>query len=274
MNKIFEKIYQDYKKSNKSRRLKLIKKYGFDTEEAFLASLEGNVDVVEGAKPLDIVIAFDLTGSMARYRDEVRKVSKEFVEELFAKIPNLNMEIIGFGDYCDESIMFQCSSLTDNKDKLISFINNCKNTSGGDGDEFYEYVIQQVVRNTKWRANSNKVFVLLGDAEPHPVGYKYRKNTYNISWQDEVQNAAEVGVNIHTVYAETSGGAKNFYKTVANMTGGAFLEFKHIDRLPSILQGIAYSKGNVEELKTQYEKSIVENDVVLTGYYKTIIETI
>lgn len=278
MNILFQKIIKDYKKANKSRKIKLLEKYGFTSEDLFLTYLnnEDNTTVVDTntTKSLDIVIAFDLTGSMSAYRDAVRKVSKQFVEELFDKIPNLNMEIVGFGDYCDGKDMFQTSGLTNDKNSLISFINTCKNTYGGDGDEFYEYVIQQVVRNTKWRSNSNKVFVLLGDADPHNVGYRYNNKTHNVSWYDEVQNAVASNVNIHTVYVDTGCNAKSFYKSVADTTGGAFLEFKHIDKLPSILQGIAYSKGNVEELQTQYEKSIVENDVVLTGYYKTIIETI
>lgn len=274
MNKIFEKIYKDYKKSNKTRRVKLLKKYNCNTEEEFLSYLKEGIDISIETNPLDIVIAFDLTDSMSRYRDEVRKVSKGFVEQLFDKIPNLNMEIIGFGDYCDGDSGFQSSGLTSDKGDLVHFINTCKDTSGGDTDEFYEYVIQQVVRHTKWRKGSDRVFVLLGDAKPHGVGYRYNSHTYNISWMDEVQEAINRNINIHTVYVDTGLMAQGFYSNVASMTGGAFLEFKHVDKLPAILQGIAYSKGNVEELKSQYTKAIIEDDFVMEGYYKTIIETI
>lgn len=263
MNKLLDNILKGYKKSNKQRRVRLLKKYSFNDE------------MVESDKVLDVIIAFDTTGSMASYRDEVRKVATSFVKELFNNIPNLNMEIIAFGDYCDtNSIRFQRSGLGNNQDKLVKFIKECKNTRGGDSDEFYEYVIQQVVRNTTWRSNSDKVFVLLGDAEPHEVGYTYNGQSYNISWQDEIDNAVNVGVNIHTVYVPTGAGTKSFYEKVANKTNGAFLEFKHIDKLPSVLQGIAYSKGNIDEFENMMEKALVEEDFVLTGYYKTILETI
>ena len=50
---------------------------------------------------LDIVIAFDTTGSMASYIRSVKEYVTELVPKLFAANPNLKLGVVAFGDYCD-----------------------------------------------------------------------------------------------------------------------------------------------------------------------------
>ena len=50
---------------------------------------------------LDMVIAFDTTGSMASYIGAVRKEVSELVPRLFKSNPNLRIGVVAFGDYCD-----------------------------------------------------------------------------------------------------------------------------------------------------------------------------
>jgi len=42
-----------------------------------------------------------------------------------------------------------------------------QNTSGGDGDEFYELVIKKIVEEMDWREGSTKAVLLIADANPH-----------------------------------------------------------------------------------------------------------
>lgn len=50
---------------------------------------------------LDMVIAFDTTGSMASCIRSVKEHVTELVPKLFAVNPNLKLGVVAFGDYCD-----------------------------------------------------------------------------------------------------------------------------------------------------------------------------
>ena len=73
------------------------------------------------AQPIDIVIAFDDTGSMSEYRLAVKKKSLEFIDNFFRTLPNLQMGICAFGDYCDPiDTRFQYTNLTADKNLPLS----------------------------------------------------------------------------------------------------------------------------------------------------------
>lgn len=96
---------------------------------------------------LDMVIAFDTTGSMSAYINAVKTHVKELVPKLFSSNPDLRIGIVAFGDYCDMKAptlygkAYQVLDLTNDENKIIKFINEAQDTSGGDGDEFYELVM-------------------------------------------------------------------------------------------------------------------------------------
>lgn len=90
---------------------------------------------------LDMVIAFDTTGSMAAYIDAVRKEVAELIPRLFRENKDLRIGIVAFGDYCDMKNAqefgdaYQCLMPTDHENEIIRFVRESKNTSGGDSDE-------------------------------------------------------------------------------------------------------------------------------------------
>lgn len=122
---------------------------------------------------LDMVIAFDTTGSMNAYIEAVKLQVKELIPKLFKQNPDLRIGIVAFGDYCDMPSKdrfgkaYQVCELTDNENRLIEFITKAQSTSGGDSDEFYELVIKKIVEETNWREGSTKAVLLIADAEPH-----------------------------------------------------------------------------------------------------------
>lgn len=119
---------------------------------------------------LDMVIAFDTTGSMSAYINAVKTHVKELVPKLFSSNPDLRIGIVAFGDYCDMKAptlygkAYQVLDLTNDENKIIKFINEAQNTSGGDGDEFYELVIKKITEETAWREGSTKAVLLIADA--------------------------------------------------------------------------------------------------------------
>ena len=80
---------------------------------------------------LDMIIAFDTTGSMARYIGAVRHEVEELIPRLFKENENLRLGIVAFGDYCDMTNAqefgnaYQCLMPTNNENEIIKFV-HCK----------------------------------------------------------------------------------------------------------------------------------------------------
>lgn len=280
MNAILSKLLHDYKKSNKAAREKMIARWGFSTEEEFLASLQETPNLVESVvapsgstepeKPLDMVVAFDCTGSMNSYIASVRQHVETLVKDLFTKTPNLRMKIVAFGDYCDpEDTRFQYTQLTNDQATLIEFVKKARNTGGGDSNEFYEYVIKRVVEETDWRKDSQKSFLLIGDDAPHPVGYTYKdvikKN--KIDWKIEAIKASKLGIQIDTLRIHPN---QQWYQELASMTGGVCMEFSNAHQTSAIVEGLAYVRGSKASFMATLDSVMKSDDEELKGAYKTI----
>lgn len=267
-SKVKEKLLKDLKKANKDRKLKLAESFGFKTVKDYEVYLtEKESVVVETDETLDYVIAFDTTGSMSSYIASVRKHVEDLINELFDKTPNLKIKLIAFGDYCDRvDFQYQTTELTDNRDKLIKFVKTAQNTSGGDSDEFYELVIKKVVEETPWR-DGKRAFLLIGDANPHSVGYKCNGQTYNIDWREEAKKAKEANIQIDTLRIHSS---YNWYKELSDITGGVCMEFQNAEKISNIIQGTIYARGNKDLYTKTYAAVVDSGDKELIGAYKTI----
>ena len=121
---------------------------------------------------LDMVIAFDTTGSMSSYIGDVKNHVKELIPKLLGANPNMRIGIVAFGDYCDMPSAkvfgkaYQCLPLTNDEDQIIEFVTNAENTSGGDSDEFYELVRKYLV---------NKPAILAYSSAAKYEGLTYRE---------------------------------------------------------------------------------------------------
>ena len=199
---------------------------------------------------LDMVIAFDTTGSMAAYIEDVRKQVAELVPRLFKDNEDLRLGIVAFGDYCDMKgpnefgIAYQCLPLTDNENDIIRFIRNSENTSGGDGDEFYELVIKKIVEEMEWREGSTRSILLIADAEPHPVGYSYEKiiSGNQIDWRKEAEKAAGKKIKIDTVTITDA----PWFKELSAMTNGISVPFCSYSKTGDLIMASAMARGSMK----------------------------
>jgi len=202
---------------------------------------------------LDMVIAFDTTGSMAAYIDAVRQEVAELVPRLFKDNENLRLGIVAFGDYCDMvsakvfGDAYQCLMPTDNENEIIRFIRETKNTSGGDGDEFYELVIKKIVEETPWRDEATKAILLISDADPHPLGYTYKDYVVGnqIDWRLEAQKAAEQKIKIDTVTITNA----PWYKELSKMTNGISVPFESGHKTARLVEAATMSRGSMASRK-------------------------
>ena len=208
---------------------------------------------------LDMVIAFDTTGSMAAYIDDVRRQVAEMVPRLFKENKDLRLGIVAFGDYCDmESAndfgdAYQCLPLTDNENAIVRFVKEAGNTGGGDGDEFYELVINKIVNETNWRENSTRAVLLIADANPHEVGYSYGTIVYNaqIDWREEARRAAAKNIRFDTVTITRA----PWYKELSAMTNGISVPFSSSGKTSELVEATAMARGSMESRRRWREKA-------------------
>ena len=198
---------------------------------------------------LDMVIAFDTTGSMAAYIDAVRREVSELIPRLFKDNDNLRLGIVAFGDYCDMNSAtdfgdaYQCLMPTDNENDIIKFIRESRDTSGGDGDEFYELVIKKIVEETPWRKDATKAILLISDANPHPLGYTYKDHVVGnqIDWRKEAEKAAFMKIKIDTVTITD----EPWYKELSKMTNGISIPFESGYKTARLVEAATMSRGSM-----------------------------
>ena len=198
---------------------------------------------------LDMVIAFDTTGSMAAYIGAVRKEVSDLVPKLFRDNPDLRLGIVAFGDYCDMpnaqeyGKAYQCIQPTDNENELIRFIKDSQDTSGDDGDEFYELVIKKIVEETPWREGSTRSILLIADAHPHRLGYSYENIIVDnkIDWRKETSKAASMKIKIDTVTITDA----SWFKELSDMTNGTSIPFHTGYKTGRLVEAAIYAKGSM-----------------------------
>lgn len=194
----------------------------------------------KGKGKLDMVIAFDTTGSMAAYIEDVRHQVAEMIPRIFKDNEDLRLGIVAFGDYCDMvnrdtfGDAYQCIPLTDNENDIIKFVRKSKDTSGGDGDEFYELVLKKIIDESPWREDSSKAILLIADADPHEVGYTYRDYVVSnqIDWRIEAKKATDMKIKVDTV----SICGRPWYKELSAMTNGISVPFKSSGKTGTMIE--------------------------------------
>ncbi|MDE7351061.1 MAG: VWA domain-containing protein [Muribaculaceae bacterium] len=194
----------------------------------------------KGLGKLDMVIAFDTTGSMAAYIEDVRNQVSEMIPRLFKDNEDLRLGIVAFGDYCDMEDRntfgdaYQCIPLTNNENDIIKFVKESKDTSGGDGDEFYELVLKKIIDESPWREDSSKAILLIADSDPHEIGYTFSDYVVGnqIDWRTEAKKAAELKIKIDTVSIHGS----LWYKELSAITNGISIPFKSSGKTGAMIE--------------------------------------
>lgn len=197
---------------------------------------------------LDMVIAFDTTGSMAAYIGAVRQEVADLIPKLFKDNPDLRLGIVAFGDYCDMinsqefGKAYQYIMPTENENELVRFIKESQDTSGGDGDEFYELVLKKIIEETPWRDCSSRSILLIADAEPHRLGYSYENiiRDNQIDWREEARKAAAQKIKIDTVTITDA----PWFRELSALTNGTSVPFHTGYKTGRLVEAAVYAKGS------------------------------
>lgn len=199
------------------------------------------------------MISFDTTGSMNAVIKSVRRNIHALVKTMKEADPDIRIGIIAHGDYCDKDSTYTIRSfdLTGDEDALHRFITETGNTYGGDSDECYELALNTARTAFSWRSGNEKMLVLIGDCDPHPVGYTCKEcpgfvNT--LDWKNEAGLLQELGVKIYAVHALAGyrSRAKAFYQTLAQTTGGVYLRLDQFSEISDLIIASCYSRFEEE----------------------------
>lgn len=282
-------LYAKTIRRNKIARQKFAVKNGFKTAADMVSYLRDIINGVvkskkkskkkskEGNLPLDMVIAFDTTGSMSSYIHSVKREVRRMIPELFKNNTNFLLKIVAFGDYCDMKSpnnfgkAYQESKLSNDEQHLIEFVQGAENTGGGDSDEFYELVIKKITEETLWRKDSRKSVLLIADANPHRVGYSYSNKVRNsqIDWRVEAQKSADAGIEWDSFQINTY--SSRWLKELAQITGGVSLPFKSSGKTTQVIENLSYGRsGATTAFMANVATATADGDTELLGTYKSM----
>lgn len=202
---------------------------------------------------IDLVFSFDTTGSMYPCLTQVRRKVKQTVQTLFSEIPNIRIGIIAHGDYCDGDNVITMLDLSSNQKAICDFIRTAPQTGGGDSDECYEFVLNRA-RTMSWTSGRNKSLVMIGDAEPHDVGYRCGRITNDLDWRNELGLLLEAGISFIPVQAMGRWSSTKFYEEMADIAKSHKIDLAQFADINDIIMAICMQKADrLSEFETQLD---------------------
>lgn len=201
---------------------------------------------------MDIVISFDDTGSMSSVRAQVRVNLKKLVDELFQLDNELRIGIIIHNDYCDKDTI-QLMDLTSNREEISTFIERTSSRGGGDSDECYELVLNKFHSAFSWKS-SKKIGLIIGDCNPHEVGYKYGSIVNMLDWEEEAKKCLANDIKIFPIQALNHYGTY-FYSKLATLTGNPKLRLEQFSHITQFITAVMYHEvGKLDDYENSNEQ--------------------
>lgn len=115
---------------------------------------------------LDVVIAFDSTGSMSGEIDSVKENVRKIGTTLLTLVPKARISLCTYRDKGD-AYLVRGIPLTSDIQKLEYFLKEVSAGGGGDHPEAVQEGLKWAMENNKFRSTARKVVLIFGDAPPH-----------------------------------------------------------------------------------------------------------
>lgn len=200
----------------------------------------------------DLLISFDDTGSMSSVRRQVRENIKSLVKDLKSQVPGLRVGVIIHNDYCDAPRHIFVQDFTTDEKTILDFVAQDSPCGGGDAPECYELALNKAT-SLNWQ-NEKRAMILIGDEEPHRVGYSARGITNSFDWRTEADKLSSMGVKIYSVQALGRKHATYFYDELGRKTGGTKLDLSQFAHISTYITAVTYHQQGGTQLE-DYEKS-------------------
>lgn len=213
----------------------------------FVVTLE-----LPSGKKLQLLIIFDTTGSMYSCLLRVRRYIDDLCGKLFGKLGNVQIAIMAVGDYCDARSTYVTvgTKLTTNAKTISTFVNNVSATHGGDLAEAYELALHEGLK-LDWDSNPNtiKLAVLIADDVPHRIGEMNSGRRVEHDWEEVIDRYVDRGIKIAAVQCLGNSYARGFYRSLAQVTSGYYLQLGQFGELEDLILGLCYASESPEKFQ-------------------------
>ncbi len=243
---------------------------------------------------LDVVFAFDLTGSMVFALDDAQAKSKAIMDLLSAVSPDVQFGVMSHVDYPDyyDSYGYAAQygdpdagdyaykldqSLTADKDAVKAVIDGLVTYNGGDGPQNYTRIMYESYTDgaVGWRAGTEQVVIMLHDNVPHDdninEGVPGKVGTLSRGGDPGPNEVMDFDGDDLDLQAELANMVTNGKKLYALHYGGALDYWQH---WTSLTGGDAVNPGDYADIVEAVEALFLYEDLspYLTKVKKTIDE--
>lgn len=224
------------------------------------------------AEGVEVCISFDTTGSMYPCLSQVRRNVKETVQRLLKDIPHIRIALVAHGDYGDEGETYVIKTLnfTSDLQTLIDWVNDVGPTCGYDGEECYELVLRDVQKLAWSPLCTNRSLVLIGDSNPHPLN---ENNPHGIDWKVEAQSLRDRDIRVYAVHALGYDHSRDFYKALARITNGTYLQLSQFSSVVHFLCSICYRQNDLGQVEA-YEREIIRSRAGMDRSMRSLFDSL
>jgi len=214
---------------------------------------------------IDIVIAWDSTGSMYSCLHEVKRRVKELVDRIYDDINGARIALYSFGNHNDNPQLYPMAAFCSKSDKdvIVNYITNVKSTGGGGHHHggcpaCYELAMQ-AARGLSWE-QEKRIMIMIGDEVPsHPKeGESWGRE--NVDWKEEFSHLVnDHGVHFYGVHCLNNRRSASWYSTISQKSDGVMVTLSQFSDIVEILHAICYKEKSLDALE-QFELEIKSNN--------------
>ncbi len=215
-------------------------------------------------RPVDIVFVFDTTSSMGGAITGVRQRCVDFVNILDRQGRDYRLGLVTFGDAVRQ--VYPESGLTGSVNKFVGWLDEISASEGGSDPENSYGAVKRAAA-MPFRANAQRVLILITDASPHHQGDAPDSEG---TFEDPVLNVDPTLGILHRegIVAYVVGPDIEEYRRLATESGGQFYPFG--DDFTTILDSLGQQIAGQYRLtyrspKAVYDRSVHQVEVAVGG---------
>lgn len=208
---------------------------------------------------MDIVISFDVTGSMMPVLATVRENLERLTSTIFAGSgADIRMQVFAHGDY--DSTPYQVMStegFTRDAAEVARFIRSVRavHNTWNEG-ECYEAVLERC-KGLDFRPEARKLLILVGDDVPHPPHFP--QNAARVDWRQCARHLAEMDVRIYAVQCASTdvARARGFYRELASFHRlSRYIALEQFCLMAELVLGIFHSASDDLDALRAHEEQL------------------
>lgn len=203
---------------------------------------------------IDIVIAWDSTGSMYSCLHEVKRRVTELVDRIY-EIQGARIALYSFGNYCDKpNILHSLQELCGvaGKEKVVGYLKNVPSTRGGGhykgGCPACYELAMQAAKSLDWQQDK-RIMIVIGDEVPSDPNEGEYHRMPNVDWAVEYKALVEKGVHFYGVHCLNSSTTKKWYQHISQKSDGTMVSLSQFGDIVEILHAICYKEQGMTELE-------------------------